>query len=662
MYDELDLCCIKSNGWIDKFLENQADGLTGNICRVGKPFSENYWGNIAQNGKRDADYFLGGMDINDDAWVPYEQTGYWIDGLIRVGYLSNNEKLVEQAREKIYSVLKNASQDGYLGPVFLKNGMTWAHSVYFRSWMAEYGVTHDNTILEALTKHFLRIPLKSVYERDKNSRIIAVRNVADLEIVLWVYSKTGDKRLLRAAEESYDAFNLIYSDDSNAQANEEMRDVTLPGMLENRKVCRNHGVTYCEICKIAAIMYKYTKKELYRKAAINAFEKLYRDQMLIDGVNSSTEYLNGNEYSDSMHETCDISDLTWALGYLYMITEDTKYGDRIEDAVFNAGLGCVDDEFKGEQYFSCPNQVICDDRSNSAFFYRGSDWNSYAPKYFLGCCAGNVHRFMPNYVARSWLKGDNELFAALYAPSNLNTTINGTKVNISEITNYPFENSVKFIIKTEKAVNFTLTLRIPSWATKTKISVNGEEIEYNEENKKIKLFRKFNSGDEIIISFTDSIQLIENAYGVSVKKGALLYALPLKEKVVINGLRELNNPDYPHYSLYTDEKWNYAFDFKRKDEIDSFQSGCVTDTPWKSNSRNLFLKIPAREAKDWKIRTVKNGKRRLSARGNVQKIGYECRFTPRVRAVNKHFGEETTITLVPYCSTRLRIAIFPTFK
>ena len=152
-----------------------------------------------------------------------------------------------------------------------------------------------------------------------------------------------------------------------------MHDITLVGMLKNRKVQRNHGVTYCELCKLAAILHKYTGNETYKTAAIKAFDKVYRDQILVDGVISSTEYLNGNEDSHAMHETCLVSDFTWALGYMYMITGDPKYGDWVEDAVFNGGLGSVDDDFKSNQYFSCPNQVLADDHSNHVKFFRGKN-------------------------------------------------------------------------------------------------------------------------------------------------------------------------------------------------------------------------------------------------------------------------------------------------
>ena len=381
MIHELRLCELKAGGWIERFLKTQASGLTGNMGRIGKPFVTKYWEGEKDIVVGEDENFLGGLNCTDDAWTPFEQNAYWIDGMIRCGWLIDDKKLIEYAEGKIYPAIENADADGYIGPSFLKDGMLWAHSVYFRALIAEYEATGDGRILEALKKHYIRADLKERIKSPSGARIIAVRDISAIECALWLYGKTKDERFLEMSEEAYAVFNQIYADDSDAPEGAEMRDLTLQGMLSDRKVCRNHGVTYNEICKLPAILYLYTKKEIYKHAAVNAFDKLYRDQMLIDGVNSSSEYLNGNSDSQAAHETCDISDLTWALGYLFMITGDGKYGDWIENAVFNAGLGAVDDDFRGEQYFSCPNQVLADDTSNHLFFFRGEDWMSYCLLY-----------------------------------------------------------------------------------------------------------------------------------------------------------------------------------------------------------------------------------------------------------------------------------------
>lgn len=663
MWQELNFSEIKAKGWIKKYLETQAQGMTGEMDKIGKPFSLRTWGSRNETDNEGYEAFVGGMVTDMDSWVPYEQTGYWIDGAIRAGRLIDNEKLIKLAGSRIYPQIACAHEDGYIGPDFLKNSMTWAHAVYLRALMAEYTATGDERILEALKKHFLAQPLKDVYHKRKYSRIIGVRNVADIETALWIYGQTRDERFLQMAEESYEEWNRIYEDDSEAGPGEEMYDLTLKGMLGNRKVERNHGVTYCEICKLAAILHLYTGKEIYKKAAVNAFDKVYRDQMIVDGVFSSSEYLNGNENSWAVHETCDISDFTWAIGYLYMITGDAKYGDWVENAIFNAGLGSVDDDFKGNQYFSGPNQVIANDNSNHAQFYRGRDWMSYAPEKFLACCAGNVHRFMPNYVYRSWMRDCNDLATFTYAPSEIQIEIDGNKVKIEEDTKYPFENVVRFRISTEKPVAFGLVLREPEWSKKTTLTVNGEIIKAKFVNGIYRLERTFSDKDEIALSFTDVITLIENAKGISVKKGALLYALPVEEKVVIEGLRELGNEEFPHYSLYPDSKWNYGLCVNEKKHFTSVE-GSVGEEPWRREQNGLAITVCGKEVCDWKVRNYNSVQGRLWMRGPCKWEKGKAQLMEQVRKVkeNEKLGEECTLTLVPYVTTRLRVGIFPIIK
>ena len=658
MYREIELKNIKAKGWIAEFLKTQAEGLTGEIGNVGEPFSLETW-DAPQKKRRQEEVFLGGINSIDDSWVPFEQNGYWVDGAIRAGRLIDNKKLIDLASKKIYPAVENALKVGYFGPDYLKGGLRWPFAVYFRALIAEYSATGNKNILDALVKYFLENPMSETYKRE-DLRIISVRSCADIETALWVYEKTGDSRFLEMSEQAYDMFNEIFSDDSCADENSQMLDLTVKGMLKNRKVQRNHGVTYCELCKLAAIMHYYTGKEIYKKAAINAFDKLYRDQMLIDGVNSSTEYLNGNKYSDAMHETCDVSDLTWALGYLFMITGDAKYGDWVENAIFNAGLGSVDDDFKGQQYFSCPNQVICDDTSNHAAFYRGRDWNSYAPKKFLACCAGNVHRFMPNYVCRSFMKNEQSLAVFTYAPCKIDASFNGKEVSIEENTLYPFENKIEFIISTKSSAKFNFILRKPCWAVKVWVKINGEKLNAIFKNGVCNIDREFFDGDVISVEFDDEIILVENANGISVKKGALLYALPVKERVVINGLRELNNPDFPHYSLYPESEWNYGLS---KDAKFTFVKGELGDCPWKRAENGLKILASASKVKDWKLKEVNGYWQRLKPRGKFKWVKAKATFTPKVKNVKPSaVGETKTITLVPYATTRLRISILPLIK
>ena len=394
---------------------------------------------------------------------------------------------------------------------------------------------------------------------------MTVRDIADIEIALWIYEKTGDRRFLEMSEKSYERFNKLYSNDRGCALHAKMLPLTVKGMLEENNARNNHGVTYCEICKLAAVLYKHTGKENYKRAAINAFDKVYKENILIDGVISSSEYLNGNDDSLASHETCDVSDFTWALGYLYMITGDNKYGDWVENAVFNGGFGAVSDDFKSNQYLSCPNQVLCDDHSNHNKFYKGTYWMSYAPADSMACCTGNVNRFFPNFICRSWMQNGDELAPFVYAPAEVKFNIDGNWVTINEETLYPFKNSIKMTVSPEKETELCLRLRIPSWAVKSSLKINGTEAE-----------------------------------------------------------------EY------------YA------------------EKPWTAEGNGYSITLPMREVKDWEIVNKTKVRSYRNPRKKGKMMDCKCSLTPVIPQKGSfECGEENIMKLVPYCTTRLRVAIFP---
>lgn len=48
VYEEFSLSEIKANGWLKEYLKAQAAGMTGNLDRVGEPFSGKYWARMTR--------------------------------------------------------------------------------------------------------------------------------------------------------------------------------------------------------------------------------------------------------------------------------------------------------------------------------------------------------------------------------------------------------------------------------------------------------------------------------------------------------------------------------------------------------------------------------------------------------------------------------------
>ena len=280
-------------------------------------------------------------------------------------------------------MLRHPDTDGYLGPRFVKKSSRWSHAVFFRALLAQHSATGDRKIAGSVWRNVI---FSGTYDHSRG------RDICNLETMLWSYSVTGNRKLLALAERDFRKFNRV----------EKKLDASVSGLLSNRK-STEHGVTFNEMAKLGAILYLSTGKKRYLNASVNGYRKIDRDQMLIDGVHSSSEHLRGKDPLDS-HETCDVADMTWSLGYLLMATGNGAYTNKIERACFNAGMGSVRKDFRSLQYLSCPNQAVAIRNCNHNTFYRGETWMSFKPVPATECCPGNVNRIMPNYAARMWMK------------------------------------------------------------------------------------------------------------------------------------------------------------------------------------------------------------------------------------------------------------------
>jgi hypothetical protein len=612
-FKELAINTITPQGWLREFLVRQNSGLTGHREILSYPFDTCLWaGRIPYNG-------------NGDDWWRYEQTAYLTDGMLRLGYLINDDKLIQTGRDGVAYVLAHPMDKGRLGHPFFAS--QWPMAVFFRAMQAEYSAGPDPKFLEALRQHYLSY---------STADLKCGRNVINLEGMLWTYGKTGDRTLLDRANAIYDQGQGIWG----------------RGALGASRKDVEHGVTYNEMAKLPAIFYAYTGNKEYLLAAVNAYKKLDRDHMLPDGVPSSNEFLAGKDIHQS-HETCDISDYTWSVGYLLMASGEATWADHIEKAIFNAGPGCVSKDFRNLQYFSGVNQVIATGDSNHNKHFHGSTWMAYRPCHETECCAGNVHRFMPNYAARMWMSDTNGgLVATLYGPSSITVPINQGRQQliVTQDTGYPFSETISFTFKTPIPVVMPFSFRIPGWCATPSVTVNQRLYEGPlTSGTFVTLNRTFRNGDIVTLRLPMPLKLIKwENQGVAVERGPLLFAYPVPEKVTddtrtygnMRGKKSSDPVNFPALDIRPDGPWNYALAVNSVADLKLVANENI-NYPFDPGVSPLVIKAPARRVKGWAL--------------------VENRYTPPLPARDKVEceGRVETITLVPYGSTRLRIGVFP---
>lgn len=241
-----------------------------------------------------------------------------------------------------------------------------------------------------------------------------------------------------------------------------------------------------------------------------------------------------------------------------------------------------------------------------------------------------------------WMRGaDNAVVAALYGPSEYVTTIEGTKVSITEDTMYPFSGKITFRFSIDgDGIEFPFIFRIPDWAESCDVTVNGSEKLHYTESGFESLLRKFRTGDivELEIGMTPRMREFCNN-GISVYRGPLLYSLDIKEQVDTVTGQFKTSADFPAYNVRPASKFNYGLAVDSKIEV--VETGS-TSFPWDPDSTPVRLKVAAYGIPQWKY----SGERTPALPEGIYEVASDC----------------DTVEMIPSGCTRIRMTVLPAIK
>ncbi|HEY2469540.1 MAG TPA: beta-L-arabinofuranosidase domain-containing protein [Terracidiphilus sp.] len=640
-FRELQLGSVLPEGWLKKELEKQVSGITRPQANFCFPFDRRYWASNERG--QDEESRNGGT-----FWYPWEQTAYWADGAYRSARLAVDSHLRMQALEPIEYTVRNPIEGWFLGPQKLfglpanQDPSRWPQAVFFRALAGAAEGENSQEILAAMCHHYLE-DMGCDYQHGP----FGPRDQVNIESILWCYGHSGEKLLLEKALG-------IWAKIPRAELDDLVRD----------QPSNMHGVTFAERSKLGALVFLYTGDSKPLAVSVAAMERVFKYHMLADGTPSTTEGLSGTTSIDG-HETCDIVEFNLAWGYLLMATGEGKYGDRIERALFNAGMGAVRSDWTGVQYISCPNQLHIARNScqvghigtAAALYGPNSD---HRPKYrfVTACCAGNINRMLPGYVQRTWMQtSGGGLAAVLYGPCHVAAKVgaSGQAVEIIEDTIYPFSDQINFEIRSRGPVEFPLFLRIPSWCSNPSLRINGTTHPLTLVVKGFATLERIHApGDRITLELPSQTKAGRSPDGgMWLEKGPLVYSLrPEEEWTPITMPEfEITSPDYfPMWAVAARTPWNYALAIHESAAIEgqvNFRPRPGDPDLWKSPP--VELEVEARRIPGWDL--IRPG-------GNLSK----WYMTPPLPESRAAAGPLEKISLVPLGSTHLRLTVFPVCK
>ena len=658
-YLDLPLGAIQPKSWLLDQMHRMSSGMTGSLDSI---YPEVLG---VRNG------WLGG---NGDGW---ERGPYWIDGLLPLAYILNDNCLIEKVEPWIEWTLENQQEDGYIGPIPFEFEPTqepgiqktrrkdwWPKMVMLKVLQQHYNATKDPRVIECLTKYF-RYQLKELPNRPIDYLSLwGNRRAGDnLQVVYWLYNITGDDFLLELGslinEQTFPYTRVFMNPENHHEVERPWNYNSIKRYpfddeeIDNLTISQwgsFHCVNLAQGLKQPIVYSQQDPDPKYMMATQKALKDLKKYHGQPQGMYGGDEPLHGKDPTRGV-EFCSVSETMFSLESMLAISGELSFADHLERIAYNALPTQATDNFTARQYMQAANQIEVSDRLQSAYQTVGHYGTDFVFGVLSGypCCTCNMHQSWPKFVQNLWYATpDGGVAALIYGPSEVELKVaDGQMVQILETTGYPFREDIRFDIKLSNKASFPFHLRIPNWANRASININGITWDGPVEDNLAIIDREWSDGDVIQLTLPMDISVTQwYDFSKAIERGPLVYSLKLNERRVLKNRRDRFGA---FEEVYTNDPWNYALyaqDFE--DIASSFQVEEIEwdgSYPW--NLSNVPIQINTRGTRipEWK---EINGLPVFPAWwGPRSEMDYEIDFDE--------------ITLVPYGCTTLRITEFPVY-
>lgn len=618
---------VKPADWLREQLETQAAGLSGHL--------DEFW-----------------PDLKNSAWIGgkaegWERVPYWLDGLVPLAYLLDDQALQAKVKPFIDSIIENQHPDGWLGPV----GDTAGHKPYdpwplfplFKALTQYQEATGDPRIVPALLKCARKID--QVIDQTPLYSWAKMRAADFVVSLYWLHDRTGEAWLLDLARKAF-----AQSHDWRAQFD----DFKFTGKTQGKFELDTHGVNTGMALKYGGIRYLLSGDPQDGSAVFSMLDLLDRHHGQATGIFTCDEHLAGRSPSQGT-ELCTVVEAMYSLEALSAVTGDARLGDRLEKLAYNALPATFKKDMTAHQYDQQCNQVICSKKCAHVYVNNGPDSNLYGLEPNFGCCTANLHQGWPKFASSLWMKAsDGGLAAIAYAPCVVETRIQGKPVKVEVTTDYPFRDTIQIAVTVPEPMCFPLHLRKPQWTEEMEIKAPGVGIQIDKAtisaNSLIMVKVKPPSGyldfpgtwtgtKTISLRLPLSVRLYHGFNdSVAIERGPLVYAL----KIGAEWRKVKDNPLFADWEVFPTTPWNYALEIDREDPEQSltFEERPVGSPPFSAQAIPVIARVKGRRLPDWKI-----------AKGAAD--------PPPLSPVTS-VAQVEQLTLIPYGCTDLRITEFPT--
>jgi uncharacterized protein len=345
-----------------------------------------------------------------------------------------------------------------------------------------------------------------------------------------LYRTTGDKKYLILAQRFVDA---------RGRGGEMINQNKTPFREEREAV--GHAVLanylYCGAADIYA--------ETGEKALMESLEAIWEDSYLrkssITGGLGNQHFMvtSGNqkdlthesfgypfklENSTAYNETCANFGGAYFSWRMFLLTGEPKYLDKMENTFYN-NLSSM--SLDGKSYFYT-NPMRWYGKEHTLL---SQDYHGRWTRIGCVCCPTSVARFLTESNDYAYGMDGNSLYVILYGSNEVIAKIGKSTLKFIQKSDYPWHGNIIMIYDGDKNTEFSLKMRIPSWAEGATMKVNGQE-QMAQPSTFAEINRKWNKGDKVELNlplkpiFVEANPRVEEARNqVAVTYGPLVYCV-----------------------------------------------------------------------------------------------------------------------------------------
>lgn len=438
--------------------------------------------------------------------------------MVPLAHLLGDGELLAKAEKWIEWILASQHGDGGFGP--RSNEDWWPRMVALKVLVQHADATGDERVVPFLARYF-EYQLATLADRPL-ADWGAHRAMENVLAVLWLHRRAPDPRWPRLAE-------LLLS--QNADWVSYLQNDLITGratLFDHLTHCVNVAMGLKMPAVRALLDGDYRRHYGDLRACLDSLDRWHGQ---VHGVFSGDEWLAGREAYQGI-ETCQVVEYLFTLEQSALVFGEGAIGDKAEEVAFNLLAACCDPQMLAHQYHQQANQVAASVAERS-WTFSSDDANIFGLEPHFGCCLANLHQGWPKFAASLWMRPTEAdgLAALCYAPCTVSTTVAGERVTVEEVTEYPFEETVRFSFTVTAPVDFELRLRVPGWCTSAQMRVNGEEAAVHPGSDGFtRLRRTWHTGDTVELVLPMAVRKVQrerNAVGV--RLGPLVMVAPIAE-------------------------------------------------------------------------------------------------------------------------------------